>query len=126
MFARILLLAALSLDPAFVATTVKTLGTTIRNEYFDPRVGANVDAAVRLSLAAGRYGGAVDDAALATLINQDLYAATHDKHLNVEARLDIPAQRERSAEQADATRALGSRRINGGVRAAQIMPGNVG
>src|SRR5204862_6168219 len=47
-----------------------------------------------------------------------------DKHLNVEARLDIPAQRERSASQADEARALTVRRSNAGVRRVEILPGD--
>src|SRR5258707_564855 len=105
MLLRMAVLAALALDPAFVAATVRSLGTTIRNEYFDPAVGADVDAALRRSLAEGRYTGVADDRMLAALVNRDLLAATHDKHLVLEARLDIPAQRERSAQEADATRA---------------------
>ena len=126
MLTRILLILGLALDPAFVASTVTALGATISREYFDPKVGSEVEAALKTSLAAGRYSSATDDATLATLINRDLYGATHDKHLAVEARLDIPAQRERSAEQADESRAETVRRANGGVRAVQILPGNVG
>ena len=122
----IALAVGLALDPAFVTATVESLGTTVKNEYFDPTVGAEVDAALRKALAEGRYVAAPDDAALARLINRDLFAATHDKHLNVEARLDIPAQRERSAPQAEEARALAARRANGGVRDAQILPGNIG
>jgi C-terminal processing protease CtpA/Prc len=122
----VLLMLLLTLDPAFVKATVESIGATIGQEYFDPKVGTEVDAALRRSLADGRYAGAADDQALATLINRDLYAATRDKHLNVEARLDIPAQRERSVSQADEARALAVRRSNGGVRAVQVLPGNVG
>ena len=74
-------------------------------------------AALRRSLAEGHYAGADSDAALAQLVNRDLFAATRDKHLNLEARLDIPAQRERSAPQAEESRAMEVRRSNGGVRA---------
>src|SRR5882757_8460387 len=99
MAAVIALLLSLSLglvlDPAFVKATVDAIGAMIGREYFDPAVGRNVDAALKRSLAAGRYTAAADDMALAALINRDLYAATHDKHLNVEARRDVPAERER-------------------------------
>jgi hypothetical protein len=122
----ILLLLLLALDPAFVKATVESIGATISQEYFDPKVGAEVDTALRRSLADGRYAGAADDQTLATLVNRDLYAATRDKHLNVEARLDSPAQRERSASQADEARALTVRRTNAGVRRVEILPGNVG
>ena len=126
MVTQILLALALTLDPAFVAATVHAVGATISREYFDPKIGADVEAALKQSLAAGRYAGAADDAALAALVNRDLFAVTHDKHLNLQAWLDIPAQRERSQEQADASRAETVRRANGGVRAVQILPGNVG
>ena len=126
MVALIALLLGLALDAAFVKATVESLGATISREYFDPTIGSEVDAALRRSLADGGYAGAADDAALATLVNRDLYAATRDKHLVVEARLDIPAQRERSASQAGEARALGVRRTNAGVRRVEILPGNVG
>src|SRR4051812_39062050 len=126
MLSLIALLFGLALDPAFIASTVDTLATTIRNAYFDPKVGADVDAALRRSLAAGRYAAAADDQSLARLLTQDLYAVTHDKHLVAEARLDIPAQRERSVEQADQTRATTVRRTNAGVRKTEILAGNVG
>jgi retinol-binding protein 3 len=126
MVALMALVLGLALDPAFVASTVESLGEMIEQEYFDPAVGAAVHAALRRSLAEGRYAGADSDAALAQLVNRDLFAATRDKHLNVEARLDIPAQRERSAPQAEESRAMEVRRSNGGVRAVQILPGNVG
>jgi len=126
MVALMALVLGLALDPAFVASTVESLGAMIEQEYFDPAVGAEVHSALRRSLAEGRYAGADTDAALAQLVNRDLFAATHDKHLNLEARLDIPAQRERSAPQAEESRAMEVRRSNGGVRAVQILPGNVG
>jgi C-terminal processing protease CtpA/Prc len=102
------------------------MGAMIEQDYFDPAVGAEVHAALRRSLAEGHYAGADSDAALAQLVNRDLFAATRDKHLNLEARLDIPAQRERSAPQAEESRAMEVRRSNGGVRGVQILPGNVG
>src|SRR5476651_1631101 len=82
----IALLLLLALDPAFVKATVESIGTMISKEYFDPKVGAEVDATLRRSLADGRYAGADNDQVLALLVNRDLYAATHDKHLNVAAR----------------------------------------
>ena len=97
----VLLLLLFALDPAFVKTTVESIGAMISKEYFDPTVGAAVDTALKRSLAEGRYADAADDQALATLLNRDLFAATHDKHLNLEARRDVPAERERSVEQAD-------------------------
>jgi C-terminal processing protease CtpA/Prc len=120
------LLAGLALDPAFVRTTVESIGAMISKEYFDPTVGAEVDAALKRALAEGRYADAADDAALAASINRDLFAATRDKHLNLEARRDVPAERERSVEQADQTRATVVRRSNAGVRRVEILPGNVG
>ncbi len=126
MLTRILLILGLALDPALVAATVNALGATISREYFDPKVGSDVAAALKQSLAAGRYAGATDDEALATMVTRDLFAVTHDKHLVLQALLDIPAQRERSAEQAEASRAEVVRRANGGVRAVQILPGNIG
>ena len=94
---RAILLLLLALDPAFVKATVESLGATISKEYFDPAVGRDVDAALRRSLADGRYAGAGDDQALASLITRDLYAATRDKHLVMQALRDVPAERERSA-----------------------------
>ena len=38
MVATIALLFGLALDPAFVASTIASLGTTIHHEYFDPKV----------------------------------------------------------------------------------------
>ena len=51
-------LALLALDPAFVKATVEEIGALISHEYFDPKVGAEVDAALKQSLAAGRYADA--------------------------------------------------------------------
>jgi len=72
------LVLGLALDPAFVASTVESLGEMIEQEYFDPAVGAAVHAALRRSLAEGRYAGADSDAALAQLVNRDLLTATRD------------------------------------------------
>jgi C-terminal processing protease CtpA/Prc len=126
MFVLIALLFGRALDPAFVTSTVESLGAVISREYFDPKAGRDVEAALRQSLVAGRYASATDDQMLATLLNRDLYAATHDKHLAIEALLDVPAQRERSAVQADEARATTVRRSNAGVRRVEILPGNVG
>ena len=126
MLALIALLIGLALDQAFVQATVESLGTMIGAEYFDPAVGREVDATLRRSLANGRYAGAGDDQALAALITRDLYAATHDKHLVLQALRDVPAERERSASQADQSRALAVRRSNAGVRRVELLPGNVG
>ena len=123
---RAVLLLLLALDPAFVTSTVESLGAIISREYFDRKVGSEVDAGLKQSLAAGRYTSATDDRMLASLINRDLYAVTHDKHLSMEALLDVPAQRERSASQADEVRATGVRRANAGVRRIEILTGNVG
>jgi hypothetical protein len=122
----VMLMLLLALDPAFVASTVESLGAIVSREYFDQTKGREVDVALRQSLAAGRYAGATDDRMLAMLLNGDLYAATHDKHLAVEALLDVPAQRERSAAQADEARATVVRRSNAGVRRVEILQGNVG
>jgi len=126
MFAVITLLFGLTLDPAFVKSTVESMASVINREYFDPKVAHDVDVVLAQSLAAGRYASAADDQMLATLLNRDLYTATHDKHLAVEALLDVPAQRERSAAQADDARATTVRRSNAGVRRVEILPGNVG
>lgn len=122
----IVLMLLLALDPAFVQATVESLGAMIGKEYFDPAVGRDVDAALRRSLADGRYAGAGDDQALAALITRDLYAAARDKHLVLQALRDVPAERERSAAHADQSRALAVRRSNAGVRRVEILPGNVG
>src|SRR3954447_11756219 len=116
MLALIALLFGLALDPAFVKATAESIGTTISQEYFDPKVGAEVDAALKRSLADGRYAGAADDQALAALVTRDLYAATHDQHPALLANRDVPAERERSQEQVDASRALEVRRLNAGIR----------
>ena len=100
----------------------------ISKEYFDPKGWSRGrDAALKRSLADGHYADAVNDAALAALINRDLFAATHDKHLNLEARRDVPAGGSVPWEQADAeARALVVRRSNAGVKRVEILPGNVG
>jgi retinol-binding protein 3 len=126
MWMRVALLLLLALDPAFITNTVETLAATIRREYFDAAVGARVDETLRRSLAGGRYAGAPDDAALAAMVTRDLYAATHDKHLVLQALRDVPAERERSSSQADESRAVTVRRANAGVRRIEIMAGNVG
>jgi C-terminal processing protease CtpA/Prc/Arc/MetJ family transcription regulator len=126
MWMRAALVLLLALDPAFVTNTVESLGATIRREYFDAAVGARVDEMLRRSLADGRYSAAPDDAALAAMVTRDLYAATHDKHLVLQALRDVPAERERSASQADASRAVTVRRSNAGVRRIEILAGNVG
>jgi C-terminal processing protease CtpA/Prc len=122
----LLALTLFALDPAFVRATVDQIGALVSREYFDPKVGAEVDAVLKRSLAAGRYADATDDQMLATLINRDLFVTTRDKHLSLEARRDVPAERERSAAQADESRVLAVRRSNAGVRRIEILPGNVG
>src|SRR4051812_9277844 len=126
MWMRVALVLLLALDPAFITNTVDTLGATIRREYFDAAAGARVDETLRRSLADGRYAGAPDDAALAAMVTRDLYAATHDKHLVLQALRDVPAERERSLAQADESRAVTVRRSNAGVRRIEILAGNVG
>src|SRR3954462_2308890 len=115
-----------AVDPAFVTATVESVAATISREYFDPVVGARIDETLRRSLADGRYAAAADDAALAAAITRDLYAATRDKHLVLEALRDVPAERERSSAQADESRAVTVRRSNAGVRRVEILAGNVG
>jgi retinol-binding protein 3 len=115
-----------AVDPAFVQATVESVAATISREYFDPALGARVDETLRRSLADGRYAGAPDDARLAAMVTRDLYAATHDKHLVLQALRDVPAERERSLAQADESRAVTVRRSNAGVRRIEILAGNVG
>src|SRR4051812_9549012 len=110
----VLMLLLLALEPAFVKATVETLGATIGREYFDPKVAVEADAALKRSLDGGRYAAAADDETLARLITADLYAVTHDKHLAMQALRDVPPERERSAAQADESRAATVRRANAG------------
>jgi C-terminal processing protease CtpA/Prc len=114
------------ISATLAAHTVTTVGSVVRDNYFDPAIGERVDAMLREALRDRRYATAIDASTLAALLTRDLFAATHDKHLAVTVLRDTPVTRERTPEEADRSRALVVRRANGGVRRVEILDGNVG
>lgn len=111
------------------AATVAALGAVIKREYFDVDVAAKVEDALQRGLAEGRYAGAATPEALVPLLNRELFAVTHDKHVWVEvvrAAPSAPPPSDPSPRQTEVTRAEGVRRSNAGVRRVEILRGNVG
>jgi retinol-binding protein 3 len=115
-----------SIDAAFVASTVKTLGDVITREYIDVDVAAAVSAQLTEHLAQGRYDAVATDAALAALVTRDLYVTSHDKHLALVVAATTPAGAEPTQAERDASRAHAVRRTNAGVKRLEILSGNIG
>lgn len=106
--------------------TVDALGKVIKAEYFDVAVAERVDAALKASLAAGRYAGAPNPQTLALAFNRDLFAVSHDKHLAVTVVQPSPQGGQPSQGERDNARAEIVRRTNAGVRRVEILQGNIG
>jgi Peptidase family S41/N-terminal domain of Peptidase_S41 in eukaryotic IRBP len=112
------------------ASTVRALGEVLKREYIDVDVALEADAALQRGLADGRYAAAATPETLALLLDRDLQAVTHDKHIFVEVVPPAaPAVRPTPASSpadAKAARAEAVRRSNAGVRRVEILRGNVG
>jgi C-terminal processing protease CtpA/Prc len=108
-----------------VRQTVEVVGTTIRQEYFDPEVGARVDDSLQQRWAQGRYAGEKSLPALAARLTEDLFELTRDKHLAVTL---VPAavSTGTSPAQSDGDREVVGRRANFGVQRVEVLAGNVG
>jgi retinol-binding protein 3 len=111
-------------DAAFVQQTVTALGGVVGREYFDPLVGHNVANSLGAALREGRYGGLTNIRHLSRRLTDDLFAATHDKHLAVS--LVRRGAANRSIDQPDTARAEQARRSNYGVGRVEILAGNIG
>lgn len=111
-----------SLDAAFAASTVESVGAIIRQEYFDEDVATSVQAALTAAIASGQYSSLTSRDGLAQTLTRDLYGLTHDKHLSVTVRrppLALASGGGPVSPQRD-------RPTNAGFRRVEILPGNVG
>jgi retinol-binding protein 3 len=111
-------------DAAFVQQTVAALGDIVGREYFDPQVAHRVAESLDLARRERRYAAVSDVRELARRLTDDLFAATHDKHLAVGMARRVAGSA--SPGQPDAARAEQGRRSNWGVERVEILPGNVG
>jgi C-terminal processing protease CtpA/Prc len=96
----------------------------IRDKYVFPDKDAAVAEAIGARLAAGRYDGLPDDAALADLVTLDLYELTADRHLRLKLR-DPHLHDATEAEELAAWKEE-ERVANYGIAAVRRLDGNVG
>jgi hypothetical protein len=108
--------------------TVRAVGDVLKREYIDPNVAVKADAALQKALAEGKYSGNPTPEALASMLNRDLYAVIHDKHVVVEAvgSPSLTAPTTGQPGRPSISRAETVRRSNAGVRRVEILGGNVG
>jgi len=133
LFARWLALPALVsaeqggpvLDNRFILETVKSVGDTIHEQYFDVNVAADVKRVLKLRLAEGRYASATTHETVASMLTEDLFELTHDKHLAVAVARNKPTGAA-AGNEADDSRTTIARRTNFGVQRVEILAGNVG
>jgi hypothetical protein len=113
---------ASQVDSEFIASTVASLQSLIKQHYFDTEAIPNIDSALIAANASETIGQAKDLEQLATILTTTLYQASHDKHLFVSAVPKMDA----SAEQGQLSRADSARLSNYGMKAAEVLDGNVG
>lgn len=113
------------LDRHFIQETVRSLAAVVEREYFDPDVAARVNDALLAQLDDGRYLQASTLESLATILTNDLYELTSDKHLAVSV-VRSPDAVSPTAQASDNSREVRGRRSNFGVEHIQILGGNVG
>ena len=108
-----------------VNETVDAVADAVAREYFDPEVGARTAEVLRRRGTEGRYSDADSLEELARRLTSDLRDVTTDKHLTVAVS---PAQPLRPPDEPvpDDAREVVARRSNHGVRALEILDGNVG
>jgi retinol-binding protein 3 len=105
----------------FVAKTVASLQSLIKERYFDTAVIPNVNSMLDAAVKRGDFAGAKDMEQLAKLLTTTLYQASHDKHLFVLATAKTGAGAE-----GPLTRAEAGRLSNFGIKEAEVLEGNVG
>jgi len=115
-----------ALDAEFTRKTVEALACSVETTYFDPAIAAKVASSLREGLAAGRYGLARDEKALAALLTSDLYALTKDKHLSIRVSNVPQPQQPMASSTAPQSREERGRHENFGLQKVEILPGNVG
>jgi len=117
------------LNEAYVAALIDRIAVKLEKAYNDEKKGKALAERIRAKHKAGAYAGLTDPLVLADRITADLHGAVNDKHLRVNystmavlqppddpAKLDLIEQEMKAA----------SRKVNGGFRKAEILPGNVG
>ena len=113
------------MDQADVKAIIAELTGLCAARYVFPDAGAQIGSVLAQRLAAGRYAGAADDAALAALVTEDLQAVSSDRHLRLLYSADeLPANDDDQGEAAALARwaALSA----GGVARAELLDGNIG
>ncbi len=101
----------------FVNTTVTALQSLIEEHYFDIAATPKIESALQAALSRGDFNRATDASRLANLLTTTLYEATHDKHLFVSPVSPVDAA---------PGRAESGRLSNYGIRAAEVLDGNIG
>ncbi len=115
-------------DPS--AAVVTAARQAIAGRYVLPDTAAKLDAALAAGLKAGHYRGLAGEA-LATRLNADMAAVTPDKHLGIHHDPAMAAMLANAplGDDADDTPPPGMARMmlrmNGGVRAMEVLPGNI-
>lgn len=115
-------------DPS--AATVEAARHAIATRYVLPDTAAKLDAALAAGLKAGHYRGLTGEP-LASRINADMAAVTPDKHLSIHhdpamAKMLANAPLSDDADEAPPpAMARMMQRMNGGVRAMEVLPGNI-
>ncbi len=113
------------MDQADVAELIERLAGLVAAHYVFPDVGAELSLLLARQQAAGRYAGVPDEAALATLVTEDLQAVNGDKHLRlIYSAEEVPDERDEGAELAAMTRYAD---VNcRGIARVERLDGNVG
>lgn len=117
-------------EDADAARVVAEARRAIASRYVLPDVAAKLDAALAAGAKAGRYRGLTGEA-LATRVNADMAAVTPDKHLGLSYNPQLSTMLAGAplTDAADDTPPPGMGRMmvrmNGGVRAMEVLPGNI-
>jgi C-terminal processing protease CtpA/Prc len=111
------------IDKPFVQSTFDSLTEVIRREYVDADVASRVETYLRKRLAEGRYQLPTGDA-LAQVLTQDLFDASHDKHLFVTVSTD--AANATAVIPQEPPRKETARFSNFGIQRVEILSGNIG
>jgi Peptidase family S41/N-terminal domain of Peptidase_S41 in eukaryotic IRBP len=113
------------MDQADIAAMMRRLAQLVEAHYVFPGVGAELAALLARRVAAGRYANVPDEAALATLVTEDLQALNGDKHLRLLfSAEEVPDERDESAELAALARYA---EVNSsGIARVERLDGNIG
>lgn len=109
-------------DQTLIVSTVQSVARVIQQEYFDTSVADTVATSLTTASAHERYGKASSPQMLAQMLNGDLYAVTHDKHLAVTVKRS-PSTAPTSGGTVSAQR---NQPTNAGFRRVEILAGNIG